>query len=52
MLTPGKTEYLDGKVKDEKYMALRATCAIPILFQAIKINGNEYYDGGLLILFQ
>ena len=37
----GKTEYLDGKVKDEKYMALRATCAIPILFPAIKINGNE-----------
>ncbi len=29
-------------------MALRATCAIPILFPAIKINGNEYYDGGLL----
>ena len=44
----GKTEYLDGKVKDEKYMALRATCAIPILFPSIKINGNEYYDGGLL----
>ena len=44
----GKTEYLDGKVKDEKYMALRATCAIPILFPAIKINRNEYYDGGLL----
>ena len=44
----GRTEYLDGKVKDEKYMALRATCAIPILFPAIKINGNEYYDGGLL----
>lgn len=44
----GKTEYLDGKVKDEKYMALRATCAIPLLFPAIKINGNEYYDGGLL----
>lgn len=44
----GKTEYLDGKVKDEKYMALRATCTIPILFPAIKINGNEYYDGGLL----
>ncbi|EHK2327112.1 patatin family protein [Clostridium perfringens] len=44
----GKTEYLDGKIKDEKYMALRATCAIPILFPSIEINGNEYYDGGLL----
>lgn len=44
----GKTEYLNGKIKDDKYMALRATCAIPLLFPPIKINGNEYYDGGLL----
>ena len=26
---------------------LRATCAIPLLFPVIKINGKEYYDGGL-----
>ena len=44
----GKTEYLDGKIKDEKYMALRATCAIPMLFPAIKIKDKEYFDGGLL----
>lgn len=44
----GETEYLDGKIKDEKYMCLRATCAIPLFFPAININNNYYYDGGLL----
>ena len=32
---------------DNKAQMLRATCAIPIFFPVIKINGNEYYDGGL-----
>ncbi|MGG5461903.1 patatin-like phospholipase family protein [Clostridium sp. B9] len=44
----GQTEYLDGKIKDEKFTSLRATCAIPIFFPPIKIGENEYYDGGLL----
>lgn len=43
----GKTEYLDGKELDDKATLLRATCAIPIFFPVIKINNNEYYDGGL-----
>lgn len=43
----GKTEYLNGKNLDDKATMLRATCAIPLLFPVIKINGNEYYDGGL-----
>lgn len=43
----GKTEYLDGKNLDDKATMLRATCAIPLLFPVIKINGKEYYDGGL-----
>ena len=43
----GKTEYLDGKDLDDKATFLRATCAIPIFFPVIKINANEYYDGGL-----
>ncbi|WP_303188514.1 patatin family protein [uncultured Clostridium sp.] len=43
----GKTEYLNGKDLDDKATMLRATCAIPLLFPVIKINGNEYYDGGL-----
>ena len=43
----GETEYLDGKELDDKATLLRATCAIPIFFPVIKINNNEYYDGGL-----
>lgn len=43
----GKTEYLNGKDLDDKATILRATCAIPLLFPVIKINGKEYYDGGL-----
>ena len=43
----GKTEYLNGKYLDDKATMLRATCAIPLLFPVIKINGKEYYDGGL-----
>ena len=43
----GKTEYLNGKDLDDKATMLRATCAIPLLFPVVKINGKEYYDGGL-----
>lgn len=43
----GKTEYLDGKNLDDKATMLRATCALPIFFPVIKIDGNEYYDGGI-----
>lgn len=43
----GKTEYLDGKNLDDKATMLRATCALPIFFPVIEINGNEYYDGGI-----
>ncbi|MNE44377.1 Patatin-like phospholipase [compost metagenome] len=32
---------------DEKWSMLRATCAIPMFFPAIDINGQKYYDGGL-----
>lgn len=43
----GKTEYLDGKKLDTKNTMLRATCAIPIVFPAIKLNDKYYYDGGI-----
>ena len=43
----GKTEYLDGKNLDDKATMLRATCALPIFFPVLKLNGNEYYDGGI-----
>lgn len=43
----GKAEYLDGKQLDKKCTMLKATCAIPLIFPAIKLNGNEYFDGGI-----
>lgn len=43
----GQSEYLDAKTLDDKCLMLRATCAIPLFFPAIKINDNFYYDGGL-----
>lgn len=42
-----QSEYLDGKNIDDKCTMLRATCAIPIFFPSIKIDDNEYFDGGL-----
>ncbi len=26
---------------------LRATCAMPLFFPAIELNGEKYYDGGI-----
>lgn len=43
----GEVEFLDVKDMDLECQLLRATCAIPIMFPEIKLNGTPYYDGGL-----
>ena len=43
----GESEYLDGKKYDKKFTALKATCALPLMFPPVKIDGEEYYDGGV-----
>ena len=43
----GKTEYMRVTAKDKKWTVLRASCALPILFRPIKINGSYYMDGGI-----
>lgn len=43
----GTAQYLNGKDLDEKCTMLKATCALPFVFPVIKLNGNEYYDGGI-----
>jgi predicted patatin/cPLA2 family phospholipase len=43
----GLSEYINGMDIDEKSTMLRATCAIPLFFPAIEMNGSKYYDGGL-----
>ena len=43
----GEAEYLDGMQLDRASTMLRATCAIPIYFPPVTIDGETYYDGGL-----
>jgi predicted patatin/cPLA2 family phospholipase len=43
----GRAEYLNGKEMDEKSSMIRATCALPLFFPAIMIDGVPYYDGGI-----
>lgn len=43
----GKAEYLDGKKMDRKCNMLKATCALPLIFPSIEIDGEQYYDGGI-----
>lgn len=43
----GKSEYLDGKKLDKTNALVKATCAIPLMFPPVHINGEEYYDGGI-----
>lgn len=43
----GKAEYLEVPRKDEKFEVLVASCALPILFQPVKVGRHYYLDGGI-----
>ncbi len=43
----GAIVYKDGRELDKPCTMLRATCAIPIVFPAVTLDGKVYYDGGL-----
>lgn len=43
----GQAEYKNAMEMDDKYTMLRATCALPMFFPAIEMDGGKYYDGGL-----
>lgn len=43
----GEVEYLPVPCDDKDFTVLRASCALPIMFKPIEINGNKYLDGGL-----
>ena len=45
-LKTGQAEYLPLPRRDCPNLLLQATCAIPLLFPAIEVNGQSYYDGG------
>ncbi len=46
-LVTGKPEYIDLPRDDRSFKVLRASCALPILFQPEEINGRLYMDGGI-----
>ncbi len=43
----GEAEYKNAMEMDDEYTMLRATCALPLFFPAIELDGGKYYDGGL-----
>jgi len=43
----GRAEYLTVPRDDVKWTVLRATCALPLMFPEIEINGEKYLDGGI-----
>lgn len=45
-LDNGCAEYMEMP-KDRSFRLLRATCALPLLFKPIEINGVMYMDGGV-----
>ena len=43
----GRAEYLEVPRRDEHFLLLQATCAMPVLFQPIRLSGGvPYLDGG------
>ena len=45
-LNTGKAEYLPLPRRDCPNLLLEASCAIPLMFPAIEVQGQAYYDGG------
>lgn len=43
----GKAEYINVSRNDRRFVILRASCALPILFKPIEYNGKKYMDGGI-----
>ncbi len=43
----GRPEYIKVTGDDREFKVLQATCALPVLFPFIYINGTPYLDGGL-----
>lgn len=46
-LHTGKAEYLEVPRQDDKFQVLVASCALPILFQPVKVGKHYYLDGGI-----
>ncbi|WP_297869995.1 patatin family protein [uncultured Oscillibacter sp.] len=45
-LNTGRAEYLPVPRRDSPNLLLEATCAIPLMFPIIRVDGQPYLDGG------
>ena len=45
-LKTGQAEYLPVPRRDDKFLLLQATCAMPLLFPIFKLDGMPCLDGG------
>jgi len=45
-LNTGRADYLSVPRRDEHFVLLQATCAMPLLFPIFHIGGQPYLDGG------
>lgn len=46
-LDTGKAEYMEVPRRDEKFLLLQATCALPLMFPIYYLDGRPYLDGGV-----
>lgn len=46
-LATGEPAYVEVTSEDHSWPVLKATCALPILFRTVKLDGVEYADGGI-----
>ena len=46
-LNTGQAEYLPVPKRDDHWLVLQATCALPFLFPIYHLNGQPYLDGGI-----
>lgn len=45
----GEVEYMPVSPEDKENTVVKASCALPIMFQPIKIGNERYLDGGLCV---
>ena len=45
-LETGKAEYLEVPRRDDSFLLLQATCAMPLMFPVYRLGGKPYLDGG------
>lgn len=45
-LETGKAEYMEVPRRDQKFLVLQATCALPLMFPIYQLEGKPYLDGG------